>query len=329
MSASTFRTEPSRAIVEAAVAWHMRLCEKGAGDAEREACLRWRSEDVAHELAYTRIESLWRRFDDASESPARVALNAGLSVRKPGKAKRLATSLALAVFAMCGLIAFNQIHGGLSPSSLLADYSAGAGEQKVVALADGSRLILNSRSAADVDYDTTQRRIVVRAGEVLVEVARDAERPFIVETPQGTAQALGTRYLVRRTNEETTDVTVLESVVRSCAQAASACQVLQAGHRVRMDAQGVHGPVKTDTVAAEAWRSGTLLVDDRPLAEVLDELARYRKGWLRYDAASVAGLRVSGVFPLNNTDEALAVLASTQALTIEHYGPWVVSIKRH
>ena len=42
-----------------------------------------------------------------------------------------------------------------------------------------------------------------------------------------------------------------------------------------------------------------------PLAQVAAELARYRRGWLTCDPA-VAGIRVSGVLPLADTDQALA-----------------------
>jgi transmembrane sensor len=47
-----------------------------------------------------------------------------------------------------------------------------------------------------------------------------------------------------------------------------------------------------------------------PLGEWVAELGRYRRGVLRCDPA-VAGLRVSGAFPLDDTDRALQLLADT------------------
>ena len=50
------------------------------------------------------------------------------------------------------------------------------------------------------------------------------------------------------------------------------------------------------------------MVDDRPLPEVLDELARHRPGQLRYDRAQLDHIRVAAVLPLDDTDKALQLL---------------------
>lgn len=54
-------------------------------------------------------------------------------------------------------------------------------------------MTLDAGSAADVIFEAGRRRVVLHRGETLVEVAHDAQRPFVVETQQGSARALGTR----------------------------------------------------------------------------------------------------------------------------------------
>ncbi|MDT1842254.1 iron dicitrate transport regulator FecR, partial [Acinetobacter baumannii] len=84
---------------------------------------------------------------------------------------------------------------------LLADHRTAPGQRLAVELEDGSRLLLNTRSAVDVRFDAGQRLLRLRAGEILLESAamhgrRDA-RPLIVATEHGAVQALGTRFTVR------------------------------------------------------------------------------------------------------------------------------------
>ena len=54
------------------------------------------------------------------------------------------------------------------------------------------------------------------------------------------------------------------------------------------------------------------------LDRVIAELARYRRGHLSCDPA-VAGLRVSGSFPLNDTDRALALLSQTLPVRLQGF----------
>ena len=49
------------------------------------------------------------------------------------------------------------------------------------------------------------------------------------------------------------------------------------------------------------------MADEMRLGEFADELARYRPGVVRC-SSEVAGLRISGVFPLDDTDRILASL---------------------
>jgi hypothetical protein len=71
-----------------------------------------------------------------------------------------------------------------------------SGQRRSFTLDDGSRLGLNSHSAVDLLFDADQRLLVLRRGELLIQVAPDPHRPLRVRTAQGQVQALGTRFLV-------------------------------------------------------------------------------------------------------------------------------------
>ena len=97
---------------------------------------------------------------------------------------------------------------------------------------------------------------------------------------------------------------------------------LAAGHEVHYDHSGF-GPVLASSSGATAWVDGFLQVRDRPLAEVIDALRPYHNGVLRLDPA-VAGLRVSGLYRLDNPQQILDTLARTLPIHItRRTGLWV------
>src|SRR5690606_7134707 len=103
-----------------------------------------------------------------------------------------------ALFVMACLAGGGVASGAFGPlSGWLADEATGIGERRVVALADGSSITLDSATSVDVKYAANERRIVLRDGQIFVTVAPDTARPFIVEARQGTVRALGTAFNVR------------------------------------------------------------------------------------------------------------------------------------
>jgi transmembrane sensor len=63
-----------------------------------------------------------------------------------------------------------------------------------------------------------------------------------------------------------------------------------------MDRGGIRRMADVDAETAGAWAEGWLAADDRPVADVLAELNRYRAVPVRFDPAALAGVRVSGSF---------------------------------
>ena len=321
-------SEPTLAMVELAAMWHERLHGSAAGAEERDACLRWRSQHAAHELAWQRMAALWGQFDDLPAEPARAALDAAADATQRALRRRtvrrgVAGAVGVAFAAVLGWAGL----GALPPSHLLADQHTRVGETRVVTLADGSRLTLDTRTAIDVRYDDHQRLVVLRAGRLLADVAPDPDRPFVVQTPQGSPRALGTRFSVSRGGAAEgvpqTSVTVIESRVRACATTPPlSCVDLHGGQRVKIRANGPGAVESVDAEATEAWAASRLVADDRPLVDVLAEIARHRPGHLQFDAHALAGVRVSGVLPLDDSDRAMALLAATLPIRVSHFTPW-------
>ncbi len=313
-------------IEEQAAEWLLRLHEGELSDAQRAAFEGWKQQGPHYAAAAARMEAVIARMQAlrGKKAPARAALSAAFAHSKPRRGTHTLRALLLA-----GSLALPAAALLVSPypQQWMADVRNGPGQWHTLQLADGSTLTLNGISAANLHFDAQQRRIELLQGEILVEVAHDSTRPFIVQTPQGTLRALGTRFVVKREG----DVTVLSMLQsRVAAQSANAQQTLEvdAGSRALMSANSVRLAGTIDPASInEAWRRHQLVVENRPLPQVLDEIARHRSGHLQFDRAALQNLRVSAVIPLDDSDQALQLLAQTLPIKVRNFTPWLIVVE--
>ena len=196
---------------------------------------------------------------------------------------------------------------------LRADYRTAKGIPRPQRLADGSLLTLNSESAADVRFDARQRMVHLRYGEIAIRTAHDSrQRPFRVQTREGTLTALGTEFTVRQFAGGTR-LAVQQHAVEVVLPSGSA-QRVNAGESLWFTRDRFAALVKLNG-DEDSWIRGVLTFRDAPLSEVVETLARYRSGVLRCDPA-VADLRLSGTFPLGDPDAILQVIAQTLPITL-------------
>ncbi|MDQ8034182.1 MAG: FecR domain-containing protein, partial [Bordetella sp.] len=171
---------------------------------------------------------------------------------------------------------------------------------------------LDTASAVDLDYGAERRLLVLRQGALMLRTAHGDARPLLVQSAQGTVQALGTVFTVRQFDGRTR-VGVVEGQVR-LAPRAGAARTLATGLSADFDAAGVAEP-NVPAHPSQAWAEGVLYADDWRLDDVVRELGRYRAGILRCDPA-VAGLRLSGAFQLDDTDAALLAVARSLPVSV-------------
>ena len=285
---------------DAAADWLTLLMSDDVTDADRQRWQQWRGAHPEHERAWQQVEQFTARLGGLHRAAAYRALSPALAA--PARRKAMRALFWLGTAGATGVIASRTPTWRQS----VADHRTGTGEQRTVSLDDGTRLTLDTASAVNVRFDTQRRLLQLVAGEVMVTTghADGDSRPFFVDTAEGRIRALGTRFSVRQADGRT-HVAVLESAVE-IAPTAGGTRTLHAGERTVFTTQAVDAPTAVDEQTV-AWSLGQLIADDMRLGDFLDELGRYRPGIVRCDPA-VAGLRFSGVFPLNDTDRILAML---------------------
>ncbi len=306
----------SEELIDSATRWYvlLRSGQATAGDWQRYE--QWRAADPRHDALCRQLETRLGVFQvpqaqGVSGKVLQQALEAPSS-------RRHVLQVALAGAGVSVGAAFLAKPMGLT--ELTADIRTGTGERRTVTLDDGSELLLNAQSAADIQFSPQRRLVRLREGELLAKVASDRRRPFLIQTDQARLCAYGNRFLVRE-REGQGQVVALNGAVEIDNRHGERLQ-LAAGHEVHYDRNGF-GPIETSSSGATAWVDGFLQVRDRPLAEVIEALRPYHNGVLRLDPA-VAELRVSGLYRLDNPQQILDTLARTLPIHItRRTGLWV------
>lgn len=312
-------------ILDEAAEWLVQLHGGGATEAQRQACAQWQRTSPEHGRAWARAELLVGTLGGLPPALAKPALQRNRTAERRAALGKLAALLAV---APAGWLAW-RLDARLG---FTATHRTATGERREVLLADGTQVVMNTGTALDVAFDGGQRLLHLRAGEVLVETAADpqpAHRPFRVRTAQGMMQALGTRFTVRQ-DGDTTHLAVLEGAVQVQPQRATgaAQPVVRAGQAIAFTADSA-GEAHAAEGADTAWTQGMLLTYKMPLAQFVAELSRYRRGLLACDPA-LAALPVSGAYPVDDTDRALAMLVATYPVDAATRlgGYWVTLVPR-
>lgn len=306
----------SASIVEQASYW---LMLQWGGELDQEQLRRfteWRAADPEHERAWLRLEQLQRTLGDVPADTALCVLR-----EQPDAHRRQALKL-LGLLLLAGGGSY-LLHSQLPWREAMADLRSGTGECLQRTLADSSRLSLNSASAVDILFSTSERRIRLLAGELLLDSGHDpAQRPLIVDTAAGEVQALGTRFSVCQ-RDDRCQVELFEGELELRPRHARAIR-LQAGQGCWFSATRL-GDIGSANPNAIAWLDGRLIAERMPLGQFVTELARHRPGVLRCDP-TVAKLPLTGVFPLSDTDRVLMALQQSLPVKVQRLTRFWVTV---
>ncbi|SDR00636.1 FecR family protein [Pseudomonas grimontii] len=305
-------------LIDQAIQWMITLRFNVADDASTAAFERWLHTSAEHQQVWKRVATM---NDDFNQLPAQVGRHALRGARQR-ISRREGLKLLGLVAGTAGLTWLGRDYTPLP--ALMADYRTATGERRWVALNDGSRIQLNSASAFDTAFNQERRLVQLRQGEILVNTGAD-NRPFWVQTRDGYLRALGTRLLVRE-DAQGTMLAVQQGTVAVFADnhAASARQVIHPGEQVLFDRSGIHSPV-ANGLDPWAWSDGVISAHNMRLDAFLTELGRYRNGLLRCSEA-VAGLRVSGTYQLDDTDQVLGLVAQSLKLDVTYRSRYWVTV---
>jgi transmembrane sensor len=331
----------SRQIERAAAEW---LARRDAGvwsTAEQAQLAAWLQSDVAHHVAFIRLESAWQQSDRLkalgagvpsgvvpargalttpafagprhlhahAPTPSRAARTTPHAVTRPWRRLRYMAAAAL-VLLTASLTLGWRYYTAVDE----ATYQTALGALQVVQLADGSTATINSNSRIHVALSRGKRLIDLQQGEAFFQVVRDPHRPFVVTAARRHVTAVGTAFAVRRDASDLR-VVVTHGVVRLDADNApgtprQATALLPAGSVAMVDAAGVvvHSGSVQQAREALSWRDGYLNFHDTPLAAAAAEFNRYNARKIIIADDAVGALRIGGNFRWSNAEAFVRLL---------------------
>lgn len=309
-------TDSRRQALRSASHWYAMLSDEPASPQQQARWQQWYEQDQDNQWAWQQVENLRSQLSQVPGTVASRALHDTQLTRR---------------HVMKGLLLLLGIGGGWqlwqseTGTGMRADYRTAKGAISHLRLEDGSQLTLNTQSAADVRFNSQQRLIELWYGEIAITTARDPlHRPFRVVTQQGELTALGTEFIVHQQDGFTRLDVQQHAVEVVLAKNTSEKRIVQAGESLTFSASEFGAIAQLDEESV-SWTQGVLSFSDKPLGEVITTLSRYRSGILRCDPA-VAGLRLSGTFPLKDTDALLNIISQTLPVKIQYITRYMVTI---
>jgi len=306
---------------EAARLFHLVRDSGGdGGSAEAwEQASRWIELSPAHGVAFAKVEASWDMTEALRASQEDLLADGpGVSVDdaddETNTPRRLSRRAFGALAAGSGLaVAASLVLWRMGAAER---YSTRVGEERLIHLADGSQVRLNTDTMIDVSLQKDRRTVHFLKGEARFDVAHDPARPFLVTARDGAVQALSTVFNLRL-RKDFTELTVIDGQVAIMGDGAPAATVpAGTSAMIRATAVSMIKLAPLDLERRTAWQEGKIQLDGATLAQAVDEFNRYRTKPLVIGDPDLYGLRMGGMFSANNSADFVDALKQSFGIRV-------------
>ncbi len=311
--------------------WIVALHDRPHDAALRHRHQGWLAADPAHQQDWHETLHVWRLLG------LTVPAHADLWAARPATVfkqralwRRKGIGFGLAAAALAACLALIWAPGVLL--SIQADHVTADGQMRSIALPDGSQVHLAPGSALRVDFAPEQRRVELLAGQAFFEVVPNSSTPFAVLSDHVQTTVLGTAFDVQH-GPHGINVAVNRGLVQvamrpNAATAPFAPQRLAAGEGVYVGEDGISQNWKTAPTLIAAWRQGQLVAKDLPVADAVERLRHYFKGWIVLADDELARQPLTGVYTLSDPLTALRAIAGAQGAEVKEISPWILVLSK-
>ncbi|MFQ6332715.1 FecR family protein [Methylophilus sp. 3sh_L] len=309
------------AIRQAAVRWYMRMREAAPDAPERTTFEVWLMTDRRHQAAYQMVEST---MEDFSSTERLKALSSAMSQKQyfeqSARRKKLSKlGSGLAVMLLCvGLGFFGRsqyVQWQALPLSTQVHTTSVAQLSKQT-LADGSVITANANTTMEIVYYRHQRLIKLSRGEAIFEVTKDAQRPFVVETPQAKVTVLGTRFAVNQLSKKVRISVDHGRVQVGRSDGSAPTLILHNGEVAEIEPNSTPHKVNRQAADSFSFISGRIVFDRADMFEVADTLSRYRNPPV-HAAFAAETPKVNAVLKISELERFISTLPQSVPVTVK------------
>lgn len=217
----------------------------------------------------------------------------------------------------------------LKEPRLTSEYNT-RGTRSLIKLADGTTVWLNADS--ELKYPARfkdGRREVYLKGEAYFDVAKDAEKPFVVHTDKMDINVLGTSFNIRSyPNDSTSETTLISGEVEVALvsdpeqkfRLKPAEKLILANKKDSVNLQPEQPVISGATyferedsaIIETAWVDNKLIFSDESFANLAARMERWYNVTIRFENTSIQQLRFTGLFKKETLEQALEALKLTE-----------------
>jgi ferric-dicitrate binding protein FerR (iron transport regulator) len=264
---------------------------------------------LADAAAHSRHEAAEHIKSSSKETPFWVLLSIGGAV--------LALLLGLATFM--GRVSENERYAHALSDPDLKPIATTFARMGVVTLDDGTKVRLAPESEVTVPKEFgAEMRIVRLKGSGEFTVAKGMEQPFRVKAGNSDIVATGTAFTVTVAEDNAVTVVVSEGSVK-VGRLKQLTDVPAGGAVVAKDSV-VRQATTAEKEEADAWRSGMLVVNDKPLGQVLNLMKRWYGLTILVPQPKLMERKASFRASLDSTRQAIRGIEATTGLQFSYVG---------
>jgi transmembrane sensor len=327
------RPEPDSPEAQArshrAAEWLVRR-DRGLSAAEQDDFLTWLAADPRHGEWLALHRRLMGNFDALATWRPEHSEEANPDLLAQARPRvRWWTPVAIGMAAAAAILV--AVHRTSVPPPVQATTEV---EAKRRILEDGSSVELNQGAVVTASFNAAERRTALVAGEAFFTVAKNPERPFVVEVGGIEVRAIGTAFSVRR-ESSAIDVLVTEgrvAVTRKDGTQEAQVEV-SAGQRATQQLSAT-APSAVVSAAPQAiaqhlnWQPQLLDFSGAPLGVAIEELNRRNRVQLVLGDPELATMPIVASIRSNNVEGFVRFLESSPRLIVERRSDTEILLRR-
>lgn len=196
------------------------------------------------------------------------------------------------------------------------------GKRSFLTLADGSKVWVNAGTTLKFPTSfSSQKRELFVDGEIYIQVTRNEQVPFLVNTKRFTVSVLGTRFNVSAYAGDSLQSVVLEEGSVEVIPASRSLKKikLKPDQMLQVD-RNSYNVQAVDVYDYICWKDELVQFKSEPLPAVLSRLGKYYGVPITYDS-SVRNLKCTGKLVLfDDVEDVLRVIAKSVPIIVEKRG---------
>ena len=327
-----------------AAKWIGRL-DAGITRREQAELEQWLAADRRHEEAFARFQATWLTLGRPRRTGAASALTREIdALNRKQQRRRLAAVGASLILLVAAGVSWRARDYLFDSSSSTPRVVLLTPERRT--LPDGSTVEYPAGSVLSVDYSGEFRRVILSKGEGMFHVAKNSERPFVVEASGVAVRAVGTAFSVQ-VGQKAVDVLVTEGIVhvesprkRADAEtssnpiAAPAAVVVTVGQKAivplspTVATAAVTAVEPGEVIKRLAWRSPRVEFSGAPFSEVVAVINQYNRVQFEIGDPALAQVPMSGLFRADDPETFVRMLKSGFGVEAEQHSSGHIVLRR-